>query len=82
MGPSIEAHIEDFRRLEERIRNARRHLEFSRTLIEYYKGLLEKFRAESRDTTPLEHVLEALERSQKVFERDLDQLEHRREAGL
>ena len=82
MGPSIEAHIEDFRRLEERIRNARRHLEFGRTMIEYYKGLLEKFRAESRDTTPLEHVLEALERSQKVFERDLGQLEDRLEGGL
>jgi hypothetical protein len=81
VNETIEAHIQNFRRLEERIRTARRHLEFGRTMIEYYKGLLEKFRAESRDTTPVEHVLEAFERSQRVFEGDLAELERRQNSG-
>jgi hypothetical protein len=81
VNETIEAHIQNFRRLEERIRTARRHLEFGSTMIEYYKGLLEKFRAESRDTTPVEHVLEAFERSQRVFEGDLAELERRQNSG-
>jgi hypothetical protein len=80
MGPPIEAHIENFRRLEEQIRNARRHIEFGRTLIEQYKCLLETYRAESRDTSTVEHFIEAFEGSQKVFEWDLAELERRRES--
>jgi len=80
MGPPIEAHIENFRRLEEQIRNARRHIEFGRTLIEQYKRLLETYRAESRDTSTVEHFIEAFEGSQKVFDWDLAELERRRES--
>jgi hypothetical protein len=79
MGPPIEAHIENFRRLEEQIRNARRHI-VGRTLIEQYKRLLETYRAESRDTSTVEHFIEAFEGSQKVFEWDLAELERRRES--
>ena len=57
MGPPIEAHIENFRRLEEQIRNARRHIEFGRTLIEQYKRLLETYRAESRDASTVGRTL-------------------------
>ena len=70
--------VERARSLDEKIRNARRHVEFSRTLIEHYKRQLEKYRAESRDTTTVEHFIEAFERSQKVFELDLAELERRK----
>ena len=74
----IEERVEHARDLEERIRRAKTHIEFGRTIIEHYKRLLEKHRADNRDTTPVEHLLEAFERSQKVFEYDLSELERRR----
>ena len=62
---------------EDRIRSAQRHLELGRAIIEYYKELFERHRAEGRNTKSTEDLLEALERSQTVFERDLAQLERR-----
>ena len=71
--------IEDrIRRLEDQIRTAKGHVEFGRTVIEYYKELLEKHRAQGRYTKPVEALLEAFERSQKVFEYDLARLERQR----
>ena len=71
--------IEDrIRRLEAQIRNAKGHVEFGRVVIEYYKELLEKYRAEGRNTKPVEALLETFERSQKVFEYDLAELERQR----
>ena len=75
MSSSIEDRIG---RLEDQIRNAKGHVEFGRAAIEYYKELLEKHRAEGRDTRPVEALLETFERSQKVFENDLAQLKRRR----
>jgi len=65
--------------IEDRIRSAQRHLELGRAIIEYYKELLERYRAEGGDTKSTEDLLEALERSQTVFEHDLAELEQRRE---
>jgi len=73
--------FEHARRLETQIRKARHHFEFGRTVIEHYKRQLEKYRAESRDTTTIEHFIGAFERSQKVFERDLTELTRRRESA-
>ena len=70
--------VERARRIDENIRNARRHVEFSRTVIEHYKRQLEKYKAEGRDTTTVEHFIEAFERSQKAFELDLAELERRK----
>jgi hypothetical protein len=71
--------VERARRLETQIRKARHHLEFGRTVIEHYKRQLEKYRAENRDTTTIEHFIEAFERSQKVFEQA--ELTRRRESA-
>jgi hypothetical protein len=49
--------------IEDRIRSARSHLELGRAIIGYYKELLERHRAEGRDTKSTEDLLEALERS-------------------
>ena len=75
MSSSIEDRIGRF---EDRIRNAKGHVEFGRAAIEHYKELLEKHRAEGRETKPVEALLETFERSQKVFEYDLARLEQRR----
>ena len=81
MGTLIEDRVERARRLAEQIQNARRHVEFGRMLIEHYKRLLETYRAESRDTSAVEHFIEAFEGSQKVFEWDLADLERRRDSA-
>jgi coenzyme F420-reducing hydrogenase alpha subunit len=52
---------------------ARRHVELGRRLIEWQKEMVERHRAEGRDTKPAEDLLAALEQSQQVFERDLAQ---------
>ena len=80
MGTIIEDRLERLRRFEEQIQDARCHDEFGRTIIEHYKRLLETYRAESRDTSTVEHFIEAFEGSQKVFEWDLAELERRRES--
>ena len=78
MNPPIEDRIRNVRRLEEQIRNAQRHVELGRAIIDYHKELLERHRTDGRDTKPAEDLLEALERSQKVFEHDLAELERLR----
>ncbi|MFZ0100868.1 MAG: hypothetical protein WAL49_01115 [Pseudolabrys sp.] len=40
--------------------------------------MVEKFKAEGRDTKAAEGLLAVLERTQKVFERDLAELEKKR----
>ena len=50
-------------------------------LIEHYKHLLETYRAESRETSSVEHFIEAFERSQKVFEWDLAELLRQRKSA-
>ena len=81
MSSSFEDRIRAARRLEDQIRSARRHVELNRALIDHYKELLEKHRLESRDTKPVEDLLETLERTQQVFEHDLAELERRRDRG-
>ena len=55
----------------EYIERLRRHVEQGRVMIERYKETVERHRSEGRDTKPAEDLLAALERTQKVFERDL-----------
>ena len=50
-------------------------------LIEHYKRLIETYRAEGRDTSAVEHFIEAFDGSQKVFEWDLADLERRRDSA-
>ena len=64
--------------IDERIANARRHVELGRALIEHHKKLLEKHRMEGRGTKAAADLLEAFERTQKVFEWDLAELERQR----
>jgi len=61
----------------DRIERARRHVEWGRFAIVRQKEMVERHRAERRDTKPAEDLLSALERTQKVFERDLAELEKR-----
>jgi hypothetical protein len=63
------------RPIEDQVQSAQRHIELGRAIIEYHKELLERRRAEGGDTKPVEDLLAALEHSQKVFERDLAELE-------
>ena len=79
MSPSFEDRIRTARRLEDQIRTARRHVELNRAVIDHYKDLFEKHLIESRDTKPVEDLLETLERTQQVFEHDLAELERRRD---
>ena len=57
------------------IERARQFGEVTRLLIERQKEIVERHRAEGRDTKPAEDLLAAFERSQKVFERELARLE-------
>ena len=45
--------------------HTRLHVEFDRTLIEHHTRLLETYRTEGRDTSFVEHFIEAFEGSQK-----------------
>ena len=58
-------------KLTEYIERARRHVELGRRLIEWQKQMVERHRAEGRDTKPAEDLLAALEQTQQVFEHDL-----------
>jgi len=60
--------------LEERRASAQRHVEYGRQMIERHKSLIEKLRAERRDTTAAQQLLAVFERTQKVFEYDLAEL--------
>lgn len=68
--------------IDERIANARRHVELGRALIEHHKELFERHRLEGRDTKAAADLLEAFERTQKAFEWDLAELERRRDQDL
>jgi len=61
----------------ERLEKARRHVEWGRFVILRQKQLIEKFRAEDRDTAAADQLLLVLERTQKVLEYDLADLERR-----
>ena len=62
----------------EYIEKLRRHVELGLQLIERQKEMVERHRSEGRDTKPAEDLLAALERTQKVFERDLARFELRK----
>jgi len=59
----------------DRIERARRQIELGRVAITRQKEMVERHRADGRDTRPAENLLSVLERTQKVFERDLADLE-------
>ena len=61
---------------ERRIR-ARRHVEFGRLLIARQQHYLKELKDSGRDTEAAERLLLVLERTQKVFEYDLADLEKR-----
>ena len=63
--------------IEERRTRARRHVEWGRLLIARYQQYLKELRESGRDTETAESLLLELERTQKVFERDLADLEKR-----
>ena len=60
--------------LTEYIERARRHVELGRLQIKRHKEMVERHRAEGRDTKPAENLLAAFERTEQVFERDLARL--------
>ena len=64
--------------IEERLALARRHVEAARLTIVRQRQMVEKFKAKRRDTKAAEELLAVLERTQKVFERDLAELEKKR----
>jgi hypothetical protein len=57
---------------------ARRHVEWGRQVIDRQRQYLEELKESGRDTEAAEKLLVVLERTQKVFERDLADLEGRR----
>jgi hypothetical protein len=63
--------------IEERLERAQRHVEWGRFVILRQKKLIENLKAEDRDTTAADQLLEVLERTQKAFEYDLADLERR-----
>jgi len=63
--------------IEERRTSARRHVEWGRLLIARYQQYLKELRNSGRGTEVAENLLLELERTQKVFERDLADLEKR-----
>ena len=63
--------------IEERRTSARRHVECGRLLIARYQQYLKELRDSGRGTEVAENLLLELERTQKVFERDLADLEKR-----
>ena len=65
----------------DRIERARRQIELGRLAIARQREMVERHRAEGRDAKPAENLLSVLERTQKVFERDLADLEKARREG-
>jgi len=66
----------------DRIERARRQIELGRIAIARQEEMVDRHRAEGRDPKPAENLLSVLERTQKVFERDLAELgKGRREGG-
>ena len=64
--------------VDERLALARRHVDAGRLIIVHQRQMVEKHKAEGRDTKAAEELLAVLERTQKVFERDLAELEKKR----
>ena len=58
-------------------RRIRRHVEFGRLLIARQQHYLKELKDSGRDTEAAERLLLVLERTQKVFEYDLADLEKR-----
>jgi len=65
----------DMPSIADRIEKARRHVEWSRFAIARQKEMVERHRVEGRDSKVAEDLLSVLERTQKVFERDLAEME-------
>ena len=61
--------------VKERIASGRRHIAGGRLLTEHQRKMIERYKAEGRDTKAGEDLLAVLERTQKVFEHDLAFLE-------
>jgi hypothetical protein len=66
--------------IDERLALARRHVEAGRLAIVHQRKMVERLKAEDRDTHAAEELLAVFERTQKVFERDLADLEKLRGA--
>ena len=64
--------------IDERRALARRHVEWGRQVIDRQRQYLEELKESGRDTEAAEKLLLVLERTQKVFERDLADLERPR----
>jgi hypothetical protein len=64
--------------IEERLALARRHVDAGRLIIVHQRQMVERHKTEGRDTKAAEELLAVLERTQKVFERDLADLEKKR----
>jgi len=64
--------------IDERRTRARRHVEWVRLLIVWQQRYVKELRESGRDTEAAEKLLLVLERTQKVFEYDLADLEKRR----
>jgi hypothetical protein len=65
--------------IDERRTRARRHVEWGRLVILWQQRYVNELRESGRDTEAAEKLLEVLERTQKVFEYDLADLEKQRE---
>ena len=63
--------------IDERRTRARRHVEWGRLLIAWQQRYVKELRESGRDTEAAEKLLLVLERTQKVFEYDLADLEKR-----
>jgi hypothetical protein len=63
--------------IDERRTRARRHVEWGRLLIVWQQRYVKELRESGRDTEAAEKLLLVLERTQKVFEYDLADLEKR-----
>ena len=64
--------------IDERRAFARHHVEWGRQVIDRQRQYLKELQESGRDTETAEKFLLELERTQKVFERDLADLERRR----
>jgi hypothetical protein len=63
--------------IDERRTRARRHVEWGRLLIAWQQRYVKGLRESGRDTEAAEKLLAVLERTHKVFEHDLADLEKR-----
>ena len=64
--------------VDERLALARRHFDAGHLIIVHQRQTVERHKAEGRDTKAAQELLAVLERTQKVFERDLAELEKKR----